>query len=165
MNRLRLSWLPLLAAAMCGSGHAGNVYLPTDIAVTMTANPSTELRTGQIIDIVLTVTNRGPQPADVLVLNSSPFFHEFSVTYIDAVACYQFGGTVGEADPHPIFTAEWFIAGIPDTGMQPFAVGETRTCDFQLTLMTDAPAVTPFTFGVSTMIPTSTRATAAQPYT
>jgi hypothetical protein len=114
----------------------------------MTANPSSDLHTGQVIDIQLTITNNGPQPADVLNLSSSWFYHEFSVTHIDSIACYQFGGAMGDG-VHPIFILEWFVAGLPDIGLQPFAVGETRTCHFQLTLMADAPAVTPFTFAVS----------------
>jgi hypothetical protein len=124
--------------------------IPADIGVTMTATPSTGLRTGQVIDIALTATNYGPGAADYLVLNSSWYFHEFSITNIDAVACYQFGGAVGEGETHPSFLAEWFIAGVPDTGMQPFAAGESRTCQFQLVLMADAPPVTVFSFGVST---------------
>jgi len=124
--------------------------IPADIGVTMTASPSTGLHTGQVIDITLTATNSGPDPADQLELESSWFYHEFAITQIDLVACYQFGGAMSESEPHPWFVAFWILSGVPGTGMQPLAVGETRTCYFQLVLMADAPAVTPFTFGVST---------------
>jgi len=150
MNAARLIWFFfVLAAVAYGPVRAGDTPIPTDIGVTMTATPSSDLRTGQVIDIALTVTNFGPLPADNLVLSSSWYYNEFDVTYIDAVACYQFGGAIGEGEFHPIYVLFWFIAGIPNTGMQPLGVGETRTCHFQLTLREAAPAVTPFTFGVS----------------
>jgi hypothetical protein len=124
--------------------------IPADIGVTMTATPSTGLHTGQAIDIAITATNYGPQAADHLELSSAYYWNEYAITQIDAVACYQFAGAIGEGPGHPWYIDSWIIAGVPDTGMQPFAVGESRTCHFQLTLMAAAPAVTAYTFGVPT---------------
>jgi hypothetical protein len=143
------SVLGLAAFFAAGELLAQQQPIPADIGVTMTATPSTGLHTGQVIDIALTATNYGPEPADSLELDSSYFYHEFSITNIDLVACYQFGGSMSDG-VLPVFDAFWIIAGVPGTGMQPLAVGETRTCRFQLVLMADAPQVTPFSFGVST---------------
>jgi Domain of unknown function DUF11 len=148
MSRVRLSWILAWALAMCGHAHAGNMDLPTDIGVTMTANPSTNLEPGQIVDVFLTVTNYGPQTANVLVLDSSYFNHEFIISYVDPITCPEFVGAVADGI-QPSTVLFWYVSGIPGVGTHPLAVSETRTCHLQLTMTTYAPPVTPFSFGVS----------------
>jgi hypothetical protein len=149
--RLTARWsnAAIWLALACGELHAQQQPIPADIGVTMTATPSSGLRTGSVVDIALTATNYGPESADYLDLDSSYFYHEFDITHIDAVACHQFGGSTADG-VHPVFMVFWIVGGLPGVYMQPLAVGESRTCHFQLTLMADAPPVTAFTFRVST---------------
>ena len=140
----------LAAVFAADEGLAQPLPIPADIGVTMTVTPSTGLRTGQVLDVALTATNYGPDPADHLELTTPYYWNEYEISNIDLVACYQFGGAIGEGPGHSWYIAYWIIAGVSDTGMLPLAAGESRTCRFQLTLMAAAPAVTAFTFGVST---------------
>jgi hypothetical protein len=84
----------------------------------------------------------------VLVLDSSYFYQEFIVSYVDTNTCPEFVGAVLDGI-QPSYVLFWYVSGIPGVGLHPLAVGETRTCHFQLTMTAYAPPVTPFSFGVS----------------
>ena len=58
---------------------AGQVELPTDISVHLTAQPDVGLIPGEPIVFTLTVVNIGPQPANDLSVISSDFYDQIDL--------------------------------------------------------------------------------------
>lgn len=142
--------LAITAFALSGGrlAHA-QLVIPSDIGVTLSATPSTNLVTGQPIDITVSVTNYGPEPAPQIGVVSSTFISEFDQFVTNPSECFLFV-TVVDAVPTAYYYINWDVAnvlGVPDS--QPLNVGETRTCHFQFALTSRAPAVVRFSFMVS----------------
>jgi hypothetical protein len=146
MNALR--YLIVVAVCMAASAavHSQPIVLPSDVGVTLTADPSANLMPDQPITVTITVTNYGTVPVLNLELVSSSFVDEF-YGISSAPECYV--GLVVEDpinDGPPTYLFFWVVAGIP--GELDLAAGETRTCHFQMALTSQAPYTTPFSFGV-----------------
>jgi len=123
--------------------------IPADIGVTLMASPSAGLVTGQPIDITVTVTNHGPEPATFLVLQSSTFVTQFGGFVTNPSECYLYE-TVVDAFPTPYYYINWTVANVlGDPGSSAFNAGDVLTCHFQMALTQQAPAVVSFSFGVS----------------
>ncbi len=123
---------------------AGNppIPVPADISVSLTAVPNINLVPGEPIVFTLSATNLGPEPVDRLLLISSDFYDQFGpssapndcpglgiVAYDGATFHYNFW---------------WYPT---DAGI--LAIGETRVCNLTLTLTSQAPQTTPFSFGLA----------------
>jgi hypothetical protein len=115
------------------------ISVPSDVSVTLTATPSTNLHPGETIQLSLSVKNNGPQPLSNIPILSSHFYDEFNSGdwWTD---CQLFTVVVDDGTPFSYYRA-WY----PTDG-SPMAVGETRTCHIRLSLSTDAPPVTTFSF-------------------
>ena len=140
------AWRTLLTAAclVSVSAHAvpPPIIVPSDIAVTLAAAPTTNLVPGQRIDLTLTATNLGPATVQDLIVQSSPIYGDLS---IDKVDCQDMAAEVVDAEPHPYYLLNWFLAGAISAD---FPAGETRTCHIGFSITAQASAVTPFSFGL-----------------
>lgn len=147
MNLTR--YLLLLAVTLPGivQADAPPVVIPSDIAVTFTAIPNTNLSTGAPLTLTVTAANLGPQPVDTLVLESSAFTSQFNFAHA-SVNCTGFVISVADGVTGPAQFMNWYVAAVP-LGTAPFAVGDTRTCQITLGLSSSAPLMLPFTFGLA----------------
>ena len=141
----------LAAATFQLGGGVAHAQFPilTDIGVTLTATPTSNLVPGQFVDFTLTVTNYGPQATSLLVLDSSHFTNEIAQFVTNPSECYLVATIADAVEPYAYIS--WYVAGLP--GQTDFLVGETLTCHFQFALSAQAPASWPFTFSVSTFDP------------
>jgi hypothetical protein len=113
----------------------------SDVGVTLTATPTTGLLPGQPINMTLSVTNYGPDPLPVVPATSSVYVDEMNLVSVTSGACIL-GVVVGDlATGGEDYRIVWFVAGVQ---APPLAVGETRTCGFQIALTQYAPS--PYTF-------------------
>ena len=69
----------LLVPALPVAAIAGDWELPSDVGVTLTAFPTSQLRVGQPIDITFTATNNGLEELPVVITESNRFVDEFDV--------------------------------------------------------------------------------------
>lgn len=147
MNLTR--YLLLVAVTLPGivQADAPLVVVPSDIAVTFTATPNTNLSTGAALTLTVTAANLGPQPVDTLILESSAFTSQFDFAHA-SVNCTGFVISVADGVTGPAQFMNWYVAAIP-LGTAPFAVGDTRTCEITLALSSSAPQALPFTFGLA----------------
>jgi len=148
-------WALNIAAAIAVSSNVckSQEAIPTDIAVSLAANPTNDLVTGQLVDIILTVKNLGPEPARVVILQSSLFTNEFGRFVTNPDECYLVASVLDGASA--AYYISWIVAGLP--GSMEFQVAETRTCHFQLSLSPLAPASVPFAFELSSYDPDTNR--------
>lgn len=160
MNTIRYLLAAVLAIA-ADSVCSGQTILPSDVGVSLTATPSTNLVPGQPIGLVLTVTNYGPSPITELTLFSSIFVDEFHLISEDLNECNLLLIVEDLKTGGFDYFTDWNVSGA--AGPPPLAVGETRTCHFQLALTAQAPAVMPYSFGLPSGIsdpnPSNDRAT------
>jgi hypothetical protein len=152
MRFLRILLSVILIAATVETAQA-QFALPSDVGVTLTASPTTNLQPGQPIDMTLTVTNYGPADVPILFVESSMFADEmyFVSTNWDECLIDEIG-----ADPASgpeTFIAEWDLAGFSLWGtLPPFPPG-SATCHFQIALTSNAPPIYQFSFGLSALEP------------
>ena len=125
---------------------AGQVELPTDISVHLTAQPDVGLIPGEPIVFTLTVVNIGPQPANDLSVISSDFYDQIDLGSGSA-DCQGVILSVTDGEPFH-FNYTWY----PTVFEGPLLVGESRTCRFTLALTSQAPPVWPFGFGLRTYL-------------
>src|SRR5450432_3489793 len=97
MRAARRLLIAVLALA-CGAPRA-QVAIQSDIGVTLTATPTTNLTPGQLVSFTLTVTNYGPLPASILVLDSSMFTDEIAGFITNPDECYLVGTIVDGVVP------------------------------------------------------------------
>jgi hypothetical protein len=149
-NFLLRYMLAVTTVALAGGGVAhAQIAIPSDIGVTLSAAPNINLVTGQPIDVTISVTNYGPEPAPQIGVVSSTFVNEFGQFVTNPSECFLFV-TVVDAVPTAYYYINWDVAnvlGVP--GSQPLNVGETRTCHFQFALTSSAPALVRFSFLLS----------------
>ena len=110
----------------------------------MTASTQTsQLAVGQPVDVTITVTNYGPNPAPILGLYSSPYTNAIQAKGISSSECVFVGAVLDGAVPASVLY--WYVAGIANQST--LGVGETRSCHIQLSLSALAPAAPlPFSF-------------------
>ncbi len=120
--------------------------IPSDISVTFTATPSTNLVPGQTVAFTVTATNLGPAPVSDLVLLSSLFVDQFDLSH-GSVNCPGFVGSVLDAQTGFFYYFNWYVAGrVGDVAE--LAVNQTIKCEFTLALSTSAPTSFQFSFGI-----------------
>ena len=137
-----------LALSFASSLLAGPIFIPSDIAVSLTAEPSGDLQPGDIVSFTISITNNGPEPVDRFALQSSPIVDELDVLS---------GGTI-DCDDHLFVTVADFGSGFYYTyiwqlafpGEPPLQVGETRHCYFSDPYTEWAPSEFPVTFSPGT---------------
>ncbi|HEY6942880.1 hypothetical protein [Dokdonella sp.] len=133
----------LLACAAANESMAGSVLLPADVAVTLTATPSSNLNAGQRITMVISVTNNGPDPVDRVVLLSSAIYNELDTTTASADCAGNLVLAVVDLGSSFYYMYTWSAA----TAATPIAPGESRGCTLNIDYTAMAPPIFPVTFG------------------
>jgi hypothetical protein len=130
-----------LLAAMIASGSAwgGTVVVPSDISVSVFAEPNSDLATGQPISFTISATNNGPEPIDNIALVSTEFVDEFDLAQGTA-NCPGLGLVVANG-VLPFYLYIWEF-----TFLGPLQVSETRTCYITLPVAAQAPDTWEFGF-------------------
>jgi hypothetical protein len=152
LSRFCLTLLLLIAATIVARPvFAGNIVeLPSDVSVSLAAEPTVGLEPGDTITFTISVTNNGPEVVDRLTLSSSFFVDELDVAAGSVGVCE---GPLGVAVSDFIGGYEYWIAWDPVTYTDPalltLQVGETRTCQFSMPLTSAAPNVYPFSFSLA----------------
>ena len=152
LSRFCLPSLLLSATtAVVGPVLAGNIVeLPSDVSVSLVAEPTVALEPGDSVTFTISVTNNGPEVVDRLSLASSFFVDEFDVAAGSVVACE---GPLGVIVVDLIGGYEYLIDWDPviptDPALLTLDVGETRTCQFSMPLTSAAPDAYPFSFGLA----------------
>lgn len=116
-------------------------FIPTDLAVQFSAEPTDGIESGQTIHFTLSVSNNGPEPANSFILLSSDFVSEFILDNATA-DCEAFLVQVTDGETFH-YNLSWYPAFF-----ETLDVGETHTCNFTLALSQQAPSVLPFSFGL-----------------
>ena len=80
-----------LALCLADSASAGTISLPADVSLSFTAEPHSNLHSGERIAFTLSVTNNGPEPAAPVALLSSPILDELDLS----TATVDCGDTLG----------------------------------------------------------------------
>jgi hypothetical protein len=138
----------LLVPALPVAAIAGDWELPSDVGVTLTASPTSQLRVGQPIDITFTATNNGMEELPVVITESNRFVDEFDVVSVDP-ACLLFLVVEDLADGSYDYLLDWDVASAYSGTAPALEPGETRVCRFQIALRSSAPAAYSFSFGLS----------------
>lgn len=148
MHALRAALV--LGFCLAGSANlsAGTILLPADVSVSLAAEPSSNLHSGQRIAFTLSVTNHGPEPAAPVSFGSSPMVDEFD-PYTGSSDC---GNTLGliVVDQNDGFYYEF--SWVPTLELPPLQVGETRYCYINLDYTEWAPDTFELTFELSNFI-------------
>ena len=134
-------WVSVFVTANCCV--AGSVVLPSDVAVGLTANPSSALEAGQRITFNISVKNNGSVPVDRVVLTSSPIYDELDTTTASAECEGNLVLAVVDLGSSFYYLYTWSAA----TSTTPLAAGETRVCTLNIDYTPMAPAIFPVTFG------------------
>ena len=138
MRRFRLMiavWALILVAPVA---LADPVLLPSDLSMTITAAPTSNLAPGDSIAFTMTVTNNGPSSLGFFVIDGpqiSTQFYSPNGTWNDCLIVT----VTGDSTNGPFFIIEWDPTGY--VGENPMPVGETRTCHFTLTITPATPPV------------------------
>jgi hypothetical protein len=152
MRFLRVLLGAILIAATAGTARA-NIVIPSDVGVTLTASPTTNLQPGQPIDMTLTVTNYGPADVPILFVGSSMYVDEMYFVSVNEDECSHMYATYADlANGTEGIFITWYLAGLGGT-LPPFPPG-TATCHFQIALTQSAPPIYQFSFGLSPSLET-----------
>ena len=135
-----LAALLVLASA---SASAGTWVIPADISVSMTAEPRTNLVTGQPIHFTITATNHGPLPAPILDIFSSEFVNEFDLSNATADCDGILALVAGDTEFGYFYFYDWIV--VTAAALHP---GKARTCHLTLPLSANAPAAFTFTWAI-----------------
>lgn len=148
MHALRfVSGLGFCLAASASVG-AGTISLPADVSVNFTAEPDSDLQSGQRIAFMLSVTNHGPEPAARISFGSSPIRDELDLSTITADCGNTLGFIVVDLNDGFYYEFSW----APTLELPPLQVGETRTCHFYLDYTEWAADTFPLTFDLRSYI-------------
>lgn len=126
---------------------AGPIFIPSDLAVSLTAEPSGDLEPGDIVSFTISITNNGPEPVDRFALQSSPIVDEIDVLSGSIDCDDHLFVTVADFGSGFYYTYIWQLA-FP--GEPPLQVGETRHCRFSDPYTEWAPPEFPVTFSPGT---------------
>lgn len=145
LSLLRPQLCLTLITATAASAQA-QIVLPSDVGVTLTVSPSSNLQPSQPIDMTLTVTNYGPAAVPILDLASSVFVDEMYLVSQNVAECYLFLDVADLPNGTAEYLIDWPLAGLGGV-LPPFPPGET-TCHFQIALTQSAPSTYSFSFGL-----------------
>jgi hypothetical protein len=136
-----------LAFCLCLAGSAiasaGTIPVPADISVALTAEPDSDLQSGERIAFTLSMTNHGPEPAPVADVLSSPIYDELDLNTATADCGNTLGLIVVDTSDGFYYVYDW-----DPTIDSPLAVGETRTCHLNLDFTEWAPDTFSLTFSM-----------------
>ncbi|GAA0722092.1 hypothetical protein [Dokdonella soli] len=121
------------------------IVIPSDIGVTLSVTPSTNLAPGEQMNVTLSVTNYGPERVDVFSLRSSDILDALSLVRNSndcALHTYLFTDPTGRPTSSLL---QWNVT--LGGGPTFFNVGETITCHFKLALAAQAPQSLSLSFG------------------
>lgn len=124
---------------------AGPIAIPSDVSISLTANPRNNLTPGQVVAFTITATNNGPEPVTALPLISSDFVDEFDLQ-AGSSECPGIALLVTDGETFH-YNFVWYPN---DEGA--IALGETRVCRINLPITSRAPNVLPFSFGMPSFV-------------
>lgn len=161
LSLLRQLMILTLIAATAEAAQA-QIVLPSDVGVSLTASPVTNLQPDQPIDMTLTVTNYGPADVPTLLLDSSIYADELNVVSTNPSECYLVLLVIDLSNGTSEYQLQWWPAGLG--AFPPLEAGTTITCHFQIALTQRAPSPYSFSFGLHSNFetdsnPTNDRAT------
>jgi Domain of unknown function DUF11 len=134
----RLSLLFLAIAAT--PSIAGDIELPGDVAVTLTASPTVNLTPGEPIQFTVTATNLGPAAIQQgFVLQSSQIVDQLDIGAAKVDGCFLYVEVVDLRNGGSYYLVEWQVVGAPG-GPTSLGVGETATCHFSMPITSFAPS-------------------------
>ena len=137
-----------LALCLADSANAGTIPIPADVSVSLTAEPDSNLHTGQRIAFTLSVTNHGPEAAAPVSFGSSPIRNELDLVTGTGACSNTLGLAVVDLSDGFYYVYSW----APTLERPPLQVGETRTCRFYLDCTEWAPDTFALTFELSNYI-------------
>lgn len=134
-----------LGLCLAGSANvrAGTIPLPSDVSVGLTAEPASNLESGQGIAFTISVTNHGPEPVAPVSLGSSPIYDELDINTATADCGNDLALAVVDLNDGFYYVYDWF-----PTQESPLAVGETRNCYLNLEFTEWAPDTFSLTFSM-----------------
>lgn len=141
--RTAVFFLALIASS---ASFAGEIVVPADISVHLSAQPDTNVIPGEPVVFTLTVVNLGPGTADQLVLISSDFYDQIDLNF-GSVDCQGVVLSVSDGKAFH-FNYSWY----PTIFEGPLLAGESRTCHITLAMTNQMPAVWPFGFAIPDFI-------------
>jgi len=124
----------------------------SDVAVSLQAEPSTNLQPGQPIRLTITVTNNGPVVLDNFALMSANAYpDQIDVSNPDS-DCGDFFLEVTDGATSFWYDEVWYPTDTnhANPGTLPLAVGESRSCHVTIRLVPSAPQTVPFDFHLAT---------------
>ena len=126
--------------------HAGSLVLPSDVSVALSADPAFRLEPLEPINFTLTVTNNGPNPVPLLVVNSAAIYDDQFTVYDGTSDCGLIT-SVADGPTSYWYYREWYLAS-EVLGYPPLDPGEVRTCHFTESLWYSAGRETSYSFGI-----------------
>ena len=141
-------WLGTIGLLACEVAFGGNVILPSDVSVSLQAEPSTDLQPGQPIRLTITVTNNGPVVLNDLGLESANAYpDQIDQTHPDT-DCGDMVRSVTDGATTYWYNLTWYPTdSSPLTPRDsPLGVGESRSCHVTISLVPSAPQTVPFDF-------------------
>jgi hypothetical protein len=111
--------------------------------VSFTAEPDSNLQSGQRIAFTLSVTNHGLEAAAPISLLGSPIFDEFDLSTGTSDCGQTLGLAIVDLDDSFYYAYVWSPTMVTES---PLAVGETRNCHLELELSEWAPDIFNLTF-------------------
>jgi hypothetical protein len=144
----RLLFVLLASVLFSSMALAGTVPLPSDVSVTLTATPTSNLAPGDSIVFTMTVTNNGPSSLSAFSIVGPQISTQFYYPTTSWNDCNLITIT-GDSTNGPFWIPEWNPTG--PIGEDPMAVGEIRVCHFTLTVAPTFPPGYPFTIRLGTL--------------
>lgn len=126
MHALRTLLIGLIIGTST-SLEAGPILIPSDLAVSFSAEPNAELHPGDVVAFTISITNNGPEPVDRFALGSSPIYDELDVLSATINCNSRLILAVTDLEDGFYYTYTWAVL-LP--GDPPLQVGETRYCYF-----------------------------------
>jgi hypothetical protein len=135
----------LVGGVEAWAAEAGPITIPSDVSVSLSAEPIANLQAGDVVSFTISVTNNGPEPVHPLSLGSSPILDELDVFGSTADCDYRLvlGVADGRFDYYYFYT--WFPILLKD---DPLPVGATFFCYFTVPYTQWAPNEFPVTFNI-----------------
>lgn len=148
MRALRIALGLWLCLASSMSASAGTIPLAADVSLSFTAEPNSNLQSGQRIAFTLSVTNHGPEAASPVRFGSSPIFDELDLSTVTTDCGNTLGLAVVDLNDGFYYQYSW----APTLKLPPLQVGESRTCRINLDFSEWAPDTFALTFALSNHI-------------
>jgi hypothetical protein len=128
---------------------AGNIVLPSDVSVNLTATPAANLMPGQAIDVVVQVTNHGPEDLPAVIVHGERYVNEIELLSVDSNECFVYI-VVEDLSNGFDYLITWMVANEVGGTAPVLRAGEVRTCHMQLALTDAAPPIYTLSFGLLT---------------